>query len=394
MKDKVLILNGSHSELTLIEELKKLGKYVIATGNISDAYGNQYVDEYVRADYSDMEKILDIAREKQITGVVSCANDFGIITASYIAEKMNLKGHDSYETTVLLHQKDLFKEFALSNKMQVPFSQKFESFDEALEYKEKLNYPVIVKPVDLTGGKGVSKVENSKQYESAIRLAFERSRKKVVVVEQYIEGTYHSFSTFLVDKKVIAWFSDNEYSNVYRFFVDTSAGPADYIDEVKDILIKQAEIAAEKLNLVNGIFHMQYVMDENHVPYVIDITRRCSGDIYPEPVEHSTGIPWSKWIVMSELGLSSDNFAESGGQTKMCGRHCIMADSEGTIDSVVIDDEIKKYIYKDIQWWKPGDAIRNHYIDKVGIIFYEFPSREEMTNVVNNIKNYVRVNLR
>ena len=250
MKDKVLILNGSHSELTLIEELKKLGKYVIATGNISDAYGNQYVDEYVRADYSDMEKILDIAREKQITGVVSCANDFGIITASYIAEKMNLKGHDSYETTVLLHQKDLFKEFALSNKMQVPFSQKFESFDEALEYKEKLNYPVIVKPVDLTGGKGVSKVENSKQYESAIRLAFERSRKKVVVVEQYIEGTYHSFSTFLVDKKVIAWFSDNEYSNVYRFFVDTSAGPADYIDEVKDILIKQAEIAAEKLNLV------------------------------------------------------------------------------------------------------------------------------------------------
>ena len=78
----------------------------------------------------------------------------------------------------------------------------------------------------------------------------------------------------------------------------------------------------------------------------------------------------------------------------MCGRHCIMADSEGTIDSVVIDDEIKKYIYKDIQWWKPGDAIRNHYIDKVGIIFYEFPSWEEMTYVVNNIKNYVRVNLR
>ena len=54
----------------------------------------------------------------------------------------------------------------------------------------------------------------------------------------------------------------------------------------------------------------------------------------------------------------------------------------------IIKERPKKYIYKDIQWWKPGDAIRNHYIDKVGIIFYEFPSWEEMTNVVNNIKNY------
>lgn len=391
MKDKVLILNGSHSELTLIDELKKLGKYVIATGNIPEAYGNQYVDEYVKADYSDMEIILDIAREKQITGVVSCANDFGIITASYIAEKMNLKGHDSYETTVLLHQKDLFKEFALNNKMQVPFSRKFDSVDEALQYSRELDYPIIVKPVDLTGGKGVSKVENPEQYETAIRLAFERSRKKVVVVEQYIEGTYHSFSSFLVDKKVVAWFSDNEYSNVYRFFVDTSAGPADYVDEVKDILIRQAEIAAEKLNLVNGVFHMQYVMDENHIPYVIDITRRCSGDIYPEPVEHSTGVPWSKWIVMSELGYDSSIFRERGTQKKICGRHCIMADSEGIVKDVVISERLKPYIYKSVQWWQPGFEIKNHLVDKAGILFYEFPDAVAMNDIVKEIKNLVTV---
>jgi biotin carboxylase len=393
MKDKVLILNGSHSEITLIDELKKMGKYVITTGNLPDSFVHKMADEYIQADYSDMKTVLNIAQEKQIDGIVSCANDFGIITASYVADFMGLKGHDPYETTVLLHQKDLFKEFAINNHMQVPFSRKYDSVEEALEQSGAMDYPVIIKPVDLTGGKGVSRAENPTEYEHAVRAAFERSRKKVIVVERYISGTYHSFSTFLVNKKVVAYYSDNEYSNVYRYFVDTSAGPADCIDDVKEILIRQAELVAEKLHLVNGVFHMQYVMDSNKIPYVIDITRRCSGDIYPEPVEHATGVPWSKWIVMSELGYPSEEFKERGVQSKLCGRHCIMADCEGRIRNVVIDESLKPYIYKTVQWWKPGMVIKNHQVDKAGILFYEFPTRDIMLDCVSRIKQLVKVEM-
>lgn len=391
--DKVLILNGSHSEITLIRELKKLGKYVITTGNLPDSFVHEYADEYIQADYSDMERISKVAEENNINGIVSCANDFGIITAAYVAEKMGIAGHDSFETTKLLHQKDLFKKFAIANNMQVPYSQEFDSIERAISKKEQIAYPVIIKPVDLTGGKGVSCVDSVGDYEKAVRMAFERSRKKVIVVEQFIEGTYHSFSTFLVNRKVIGYFCDNEYSNVYRFFVDTSAGPADDADRVQEILIEQAELVANKLNLVNGVFHMQYVMDKDKVPYIIDITRRCSGDIYPEPVEHATGLPWSKWIVMSELGYPSDAFTEKGTQTKICGRHCIMAETEGIVEDVIIDERLKKYVYQDLQWWKPGMVISNHQIDKAGILFYEFPSREIMRDMMQNIKELVCVKI-
>ena len=392
--EKVLLLNGSHSELYLLNELKHMGKYVITTGNLPGSFVHKYADEYIQADYSDMEKIAHIAMKNGISGIVSCANDFGIITAAYVSDKLGLKGHDSLETTQLLHQKDLFKKFALGNNMQVPYSKEFTTVESAILYKDSIKYPVIVKPVDLTGGKGVSRVDSVYDYDEAVCNAFERSRKKVIVVEQFIEGTYHSFSTFLLDKKVIGFYCDNEYSNVYRYFVDTSAGPADDMDSVKNILIKQAEFIAQKLNLVNGIFHMQYVLDSNKIPYIIDITRRCSGDIYPEPVEHSTGLPWSKWIVMSELGYPSEQFAERRIETKICGRHCIMADTEGIVEDVSIDAKLKKYIYKDIQWWSRGYKVSNHQIDKLGIIFYEFPDRSVMRDIVDNIKSLVSVKMR
>lgn len=391
---KLLILNGGHSEISLIKAAKELGYYVITSGNNPALIGHQYADLYVEADYSDKEKMLEIAAEHQISAVVSCANDFGAISASYVAEKMGLPGHDPYKVTELLHQKDSFKRFAQQNSLQVSPSDDYQNISDALEMREKYLYPMIVKPVDMTGGKGVSRVDDALEYEAAVKKAFEKSRKGRIVVEKYIEGTYHSFSTFLVDKKVIAYFSDNEYSFRNPYFVATSAGPATYAEHVAPILKKQAELIADKLNLVNGVFHMQYVMDCNMVPYIIDITRRCSGDVYPEPVEHATGIPWSKWIVMAEIGCPGTVFTERGTQNKFCGRHCIMAEENGVVEDVIIADEIKGNIYKELLWWKKGDIIENYFLDKIGILFLEYASEKEMLDKTARIAELVKVKLK
>lgn len=387
---RVLILNGGHSEIPLITEAKKLGYYVITSGNAPDLIGHAYADEYVYGDYSDHEAMLKIAEDKKITAVCSCANDFGIISAAYISEQMGLQGHDSYETTMLLHQKHKFKEFAREERLRTPLADVFTTVEEALQKKDTYAYPMIVKPVDLTGGKGVAKVENAIEYEKAVKDALARSVQGKIVVEKFLTGSYHSFSTFLVDEKVVAYFSDNEYSFVNSYFVDTSGGPAAGIDRIKHILIEQVEIIAGKLHLVNGVFHLQYVLCDGE-PYMIDITRRCSGDVYPEPVEHATGIPWAKWIVMSECGYAATAFRERGLQTKYCGRHCIMADKNGVVRDVIIDAEIQSNIYKELVWWKPGDCIENYQVDKLGILFLEYESEQEMLDKIARIKELVKV---
>ncbi|MEY8516780.1 ATP-grasp domain-containing protein [Lachnospiraceae bacterium 29-84] len=387
----LLILNGSHSEISLIEEAKKLGFYVITSGSAPELIGHSYADEYVAGDYSDKELMLQIAQDKKIEAVISCANDFGIITASYIAEKMGLKGHDSYETTLCLHQKDQFKQFALKNNMQVVQSDTYTDISQAISKRDDYQYPIIVKPVDLTGGKGVRRINVPGDYEESIRVAFKMSRVNRIVIEQFVEGSYHSFSTFLVNKQVVATYSDNEYSFLNPYLVAASAGPAKNVEEIRSILIRQAEFVAKRLDLVNGVFHMQYVMDKNRKPYIIDITRRCSGDLYSEPVEYSVGIPWSKWIVMSESGFPEDYFCERGTQKKFCGRCCIMAKQNGKVRNVKIADEIRSNIYKNIQWWKKGDLINNYLVDKLGVLFWEFSTEDEMYEKLNSIGELIQV---
>ena len=388
---KLLVLNGSHSDIPLIKAGKERGYYVITSGNNPDLIGHQFSDEYVYGDFSDPDGMLQIFKDKGIDAVCSCANDFGAITAAYLAENLNLPGHDTYENALTIHHKDKFKAFSQKYDIHTPKAKSFDELAKALDYSNDLAFPQIVKPIDLTGGKGVTTVNNKEEYINAVKKAFDMSRQKRIVVEPFIKGTYHSFSTFLVDKKVYAYFSDNEYSYINPFLVTTSAGPATGVEKVKDILIKDSEKIADILNLRNGVFHIQYVMSEDK-PYILEITRRCSGDFYPVPVEYGMGIKWSDWIVSSECGLDDDSYLSKPYDKQLLGgRHCIMGDRNGVVKSVSISDEIKNNIYQDFSWWKPGYEIGNYMVDKLAVLFLRYSSYEEMIDKSERITDLIRV---
>lgn len=385
---RLFLLNGSHSDIPLIRAAKSMGYYVITSGNRPDLVGHTYADEFVFGDFSKPELMLQIAREIKADAVCSCANDFGAISASYVSEKLGLLGHDPYETTLILHHKDKFKEFSRKYGIPTPLADGFEDLKEALEQKDKVTYPVMVKPIDLTGGKGVTKVERPEDYETAVIKAFQMSPAGHIVIEPFIEGTHHSFSTFLVDRKVAAYYSDNEYSFASPFLVSTSAGPATNIDLVRDELISVSEKIADILKLVDGVFHIQYILSDNK-PYILEITRRCSGDMYPVPVEHSTGIPWSEWIVRAETGMGCEAFPKDRTQKRYGGRHCIVGEKNGLVKGIYISPEIAENIYEKFIWGKDGDIIKDYLVDKVGIVFLEFSTREEMLEKTEHIMNYI-----
>lgn len=387
---KLLVLNGSHSDIQLIEAGKKLGYYVYTTGNRPDLIGHKYADEYICGDFSNPEEIYELFKDKQLDAVCACANDFGAITASYLSDRLGLPGHDSYETTLILHHKDKFKEFAAKHGLHTPLAKSYTDRQTALDEKD-IVYPVIVKPIDLTGGKGISVAHNYEEYVAAVNTAFDRSPKKRIVSEPFVRGTHHSFSIFLVDRKVAAYFSDNEYSYLNKYLISTSAGPATDVEKVRDIIIADAEKTASLLSLRDGVFHCQYILSPDGMPHILEITRRCSGDWYSEPVEHATGIPWAEWIVRTECGMSCEDFPKNAVQTKFCGRHCIMGDRNGTVKEVRISEEIRGNIYKSFMWLTDGYKIENYMSDKVGILFLEYSSQEEMLTKTENIQKLVQI---
>ncbi|MBN1365848.1 MAG: ATP-grasp domain-containing protein [Syntrophaceae bacterium] len=386
-KKKLLILNGSHSEIPLIKSAKSLGFYVITTGNNPKLIGHKYSDEYCFADYSDKDAVLKIAKKLNIDAVCSCSNDFGIITASYVSEKIDLPGHDSYETTKILHQKDLFKKFSIENDILTPYAEGFGDIVKALSSVKRRTFPFIVKPIDMSGGKGVSLVGSDRELPEAVKTAFSLSHSKRIVIEDFTKGTQHSFSTFILKGRVVFYFSDNEFSYLNPYFVSTSAAPSINIDEVADTLIQSVEKIAKLLSLKDGIFHIQYLYS-NKKTYILEITRRCSGDLYPYPVDYSTGLDWACWIVKAETGMDCSNFPEVS-QKGYCGRHCIMGSRNGTIKNIIFDEQIEGNIYDRLVLLQKSDRINNYLTDKAEVVLLKYDSMNEMLDKTERINKLI-----
>ena len=379
---RVLILNTSHNEIRLIQSLKTLGYYVIGTGGQPGQVGERYVDEYIKADYSDKELILRLAKDLKIDRICANCNDFGVLTAAYVAEKLGLPGHDAYETAQIIHHKDKFKKFTKDNGIISPTAQDFTNIDDA-KSSVISQFPVIVKPIDLTGGKGVSRADNRNELMVSIDKAFAFSRAKHIVIEPFIFGTQHAICTFLINGKVAAYGSNDEYSfqNPYKVEIDTY--PATTIEMTKDILISQIEKMASILKLVDGIFHVQYIFC-NGKPYIIECMRRVLGNLYGLPCSLLNNFNWDLWQAKVYCGEDLSSFPKNVLSEGFWAYRAVMCKKNGLPIGVHIDKDLRHYVFDEFWTWKPGDIITNYMTESLGFYFMKFSSQQEMYDILVN----------
>ena len=364
---KALLLCASHNDIYLIKSLRKLGYSIVAIGNIPNLPGQKYVDKYIQLDYSDKEKVLEFARGEKINAIVQCCNDFGVYTASYVAERMGLPGYDSYDVTLTLHNKDRFKKFANDNGILSVKSYFFENIDEAKMWFQNAQFPLIVKPTDCSAGNGIHKITKIDDVDVALQDAFNKSRAGKIVIERFITGTQHGFCTFIKNRKVVAHCSNNEYSimNPYRVEIDT--WPADNEEKYASTLIQQIEKIADLLQLKDGIFHLQYIV-ENGTPYIIEVMRRILGNMYGFPAGMVTGFDWDYWETRAKCGLSLSKLPFNTYQ-------------EGFF-AYNVPPKYDRYIWNSFYLKQKGDLIKNYLSEPIGFLFMMFSSENEMRNVL------------
>ena len=148
---KLLLLGGLRYLVPVINSAHKLGYYVITCDYLPDNIAHQYSDEYVCASIMDKEKILKIAYEKKIDGIMSFAVDPGVTTAAYICEQLGLPSIGPYESVKILQNKKLFREYLAKHEFNVPKAKGYSSIEDALTDVDCLKWPVMVKPVDSAG---------------------------------------------------------------------------------------------------------------------------------------------------------------------------------------------------------------------------------------------------
>jgi len=385
---KMLIVGGGYADIPLILSAKKIGLYVITTGNKPKDLGHKYSDEYHFADFSDYEAIYNLAKKLSVDFICPSCNDFAALAASYAAEKLGIPGHDPFRTAEIIHHKDMFREFAESNRILCPQAKGFSNREEAIKKINEFKLPVIVKPVDLTGGKGISVINNLNEGPKAIEKAFEISKAKRIVIEEFIEGSKHGFSAFLINGKVKFYFCDNEYYYINKYMVSATSTPSIISSEIEQKLCKESEKIASILSLKDGIFHVQFILRGDE-PFIIEICRRPPGDLYIKFVEYATNVDYPTWIVRAFAGMDCSqitNVKPNGYYV----RHCIMTSKLGKVKDVMFDKSIENNIISSFEWWKKEDLVTDYMTHKLGIVFLKFDSMEDMLSKADKMPELIK----
>jgi biotin carboxylase len=377
LKKTLLIAGGSHSEIPLIRAGQALGYFVVTTGNNPSDLGHQYADRYLIADYSDKDALLAVARKINVDVICPGCNDFAALSSSYVADVLKLPGHDISESTKTIHHKDRFREFARRIGLSSPDAVSCQSELEVDQALDMLDAPVLVKPVDLSGGKGIHLASNKLQARAFAKQALSLSRQNRIVVEKFISGTKHGLSMILKNQKVHFHFTDNEQYHLSPFLVSGASTPTSCAPQSILKLINESEAIAKNLKLIDGIFHMQFIEKEPGHPVIIEICRRPPGDLYLELVRHATGIPYSELLIQLFGGGEIPNLP-LGVNDKYITRHCLMATDKGFLDELCCDSNTAKKIIDAFIWARRGDKIENPATHKLGIVFIDHGSLEKM----------------
>jgi biotin carboxylase len=386
----LLVVGGSHAEIPLIGAAKRMGYTVVTTGNRADDLGHRHADRYVPADYSDPEQVHSVAVHERVEAIVSGCNDFAALSTASVCDELGLAGHDPHEIALRIHHKDLFRELLDELGLESPRSGVVRAADEAVALCERIGYPVIVKPVDLTGGKGMTVCDDAGHVARAVDAALALSRQHHVVVEQYLTGTRHGFTCFVHDGQVGFRFADDEQYYLNPFLVSGTTTPTSMPGYALAELVSNVELISTKLGLVDGLVHVQCIMTPSG-PQIIEVCRRCPGDLYPVFVELSTGYDYAGSVVRAETG--ADAHPSDGGTQRPIARHCVMAPRSGVVAGVEVDASLRRLVVEQMWWWAHGDVIEQHLTQKLGIVFCAFDGRDEMVLTAPQLTDLVRVEM-
>ncbi len=374
---RVLLVDTNFSSAPIYNYLVQFGCEVFVVGGNPNDFLAKSVKTYINLDYSNVDRTREIIEKMNIDYIVPGCNDLSYQVCAELNSKGSYSGLDTMETTEIINNKHIFRAFAAQIGLPVPQVITGESVDEM--------WPLIIKPVDAYSGRGMTIVQKHEQHElqSAIDRAKEFSRSKNFIIEKYVKGQLYSHSAFINDGNIFADFIVEEYGTANPFVVDTSRVvyefPHKMLSDIRDCIA----LLAKKLNLVDGLVHTQFIKNEESF-WLIEITRRCPGDLYSQLIELSTGYKYAETyanpFVKKKFSLGKNILKKSWTM-----RHTISQPTEGVLGSIQFNFPI--LIEKMVPLILAGDTIKASPFGRIALIFLRSNSEEELSELFQKTLN-------
>lgn len=397
MQKKVLLLGGSHFQVPSVKKAKELGYYTITCDYLPDNPGHKYADEYHNVSTTDKEAVLKLAKDLKIDGIVCYASDPAAPTAAYVAEKMGLPGQP-YKSVEILSNKDLFRKFLTENNFNVPRARGYCSVDEAIKDFSNFKLPVMVKPVDSSGSKGVTKISDIKNLESAIKYALNFSRNKRFIIEEYVEkfGYQIAGDGFSVDGKLVFRCFANEHFNLKAgnpFVPIGESWPYNMPMHIHDKIHNETQRLLDLLGMKTGAYNFDVRIDKDENVILMELGPRNGGNLIAQVIEYATGVDTVKYTIESAMGKNCSDLkmVEPNGFWS-----CFMVHSKkaGILKSVEFSDEFKKNNIVEFEMmYNKGDKVDsfNGSNGTLGTMILKYSSMDEMLTKMDNMDDFVKV---
>ena len=395
---KIMLLGGIHYLLPVIKAAHEQGYYVITADYLPDNIAHKYSDEYVNVSITDKEAVLKAAQEHKIDGIISFGVDPGVETAAYVQEQMGLPSMGPYESVHILQNKDLFRAFLRDNGFNVPEARGYSSVEEALKDTDWLRFPMIVKPTDSAGSKGVTRVDCIDQYEEAVRYAFAKSIKGNIIVEQFIEldGYQSGSDSFSIDgQMVFTTFDDQHFdkSATNPYTPSAHTWPSTMPKDAQDYLRSEIQRLVTLLGMKTTMYNIEVRVGKDGKPYIMEMSPRAGGNCLAELLVHATDVDMITAQVRAAVG---DDFKIESKPYKGYWADIILhAPKAGIFESVEIEESRKANVEKIKLWKKNGEAVESFKAanDSIGLLFMHFETREEMNNAIINHHEWLKINV-
>lgn len=392
---KLLLLGGDATLLPVIEAAHRRGYYVITCDYLPDNIAHKYSDEFINHSTTDKDEILEWAEKNKIDGVLTFT-DSGVLTAAYICERMGLAQLGSYKTIEIMQNKDLFRAFLKENNCNVPAFGRYSSWEEVEKDMEPLPYPVMIKPVDAAGSKGVTKVQSKDNLKDAYDYATNFSIKRPeVIIEQFIEpiGPQIHGDVFVRDGKVIFhYLGDHHFdSSINNLVPISTTWPSTHSSEDIQKVIDQIQLFATKVGFQNGCMNTESRINKNDgKAYLIDVGARSGGNYTPFVINYASGFDFVE--TMFDYSMEHINRENDANKVGYFAYLVIHSKNEGTLKSVTIDPCLDDKILERHDYIPVGGHVRSFHGANAaaGILIAKFESMDQMQEVSNNLEKYIK----
>lgn len=387
---KLMVMGAGIYQVPLIKTAREMGIYTIAVSIPGNYPGFGFADEVLHINTVDSEAVLKAAQERQIDGICTAGTDVAVTTIGRVNDAMGLSGI-SYEAAKLATDKVLMKQAYEENGVRTAKYRKVYFNEDVYEKIKGLQYPLIVKIVDSSGSRGITRVDKPEKLQAAILNAQSFTRKDYYIVEEFIVGREFGAQAFVMDGKVQFVLPHGDY-----IFLGSTGVPAGHFapyalsEEGQVDCIETAEKAIKAMKLDNCAVNCDFIMRDGRT-YVLEIGGRSGATCLAELVSIYYGYDYYKKIIQVALGEKPDFPTKKAVPN---ASKLLMSDKDGIICSLADRNPKNDPDIVEVKFdYTVGDYVKKFHVgpNRIGHVITKGATLAEATNALDRALDNIEI---